>query len=157
MIVAHEVETRGHVPLFIDATGIEIDGELFERSGRDWEGRRGYWLHAVFPGGLRAAGRSCPGGGRATLNWRTLREWTAGVAPEGTPVRLRADNAYDKGDLVRVCAARGWDDSISLTNDAWRRPVLEQIEGLPGEAWTDIGMEEEAVFATHRPVGWHAE
>ena len=39
MIVAHEVETRGYVPVFINATGIEVDGQLFERAGKDWEGR----------------------------------------------------------------------------------------------------------------------
>ena len=157
LVAAHEVETRGYVPLFIDATGIEVDGELFERARPDWEGRRGYWLHAVFLGGLWAAGQLCPGGGRVTLNWRTLLEWTAGIVPAGTPAWLRADNAYYKGDLVRLCAARGWDYSVSLTNDTWRRPVLEQLEGLPDAAWTDIGMEEEAVLATHRPDGWDAE
>lgn len=157
LVVAHEVETRGYVPVFVDATGIEVDGELFEWARKDWEGRRGYWLHAVFLGGLWAAGQLCPGGGRVTLNWRTLLDWTAGMVPAGTPAWLRADNAYYKGDLVRVCAARGWDYSISLTNDTWRRPVLEQIEGLPDAAWTDIGMEEEAIFATHRPAGWDAE
>ena len=157
LVVAHEVETRGYVPVFLDATGIEVDGALFERARRDWEGRRGYWLHAVFLGGLWAAGQLCPGGGRVTLNWRTLLEWTAGMVPAGTPTWLRADNAYYKGDLVRLCAKNGWDDSISLTHDTWRRPVLEQLEGLPDDVWTDIGMEEEAIFATHRPTGWDAE
>ena len=45
----------------------------------------------------------------------------------------------------------------SLTHDGWRKPVLEQLEGLEDSAWTDIGMEEEAIFATHRPHGWDAE
>jgi len=72
-------------------------------------------------------------------------------------VWLRADNAYYKGELVRECAKRGWDYSISLTRDGWRKPVLEQLEGLPDSAWTDIGMEEEAIFATHRPSGWDRE
>ncbi len=67
-IVAHEVETRGYVPLFIDATGIEVDGALFERARRSYAGRRGYWLHATFLGGLWSAGQLCPGGGRVTLN-----------------------------------------------------------------------------------------
>ena len=44
-----------------------------------------------------------------------------------------------------------------MTNDRWRAPALEQLEGLPDDAWTDIGMEEEAVFAAHRPAGWDAE
>ncbi|MCY3624161.1 MAG: hypothetical protein OXH68_20930 [Gammaproteobacteria bacterium] len=46
------METRGYVPLFIDATGIEVDGELFQRAQRNYDGRRGYWLHAVFLGRL---------------------------------------------------------------------------------------------------------
>ena len=157
MIVEHELETRGYVPLFIDATGVEVDGALFERARKNYDGERGYWLHAAFAGGLWTAGQLQPGGGRVTLNWRKLLEWTAGSVPAGTPVWLRADNAYYKGELVRLCAARGWDYSISVTNDAWRAPVLEQIEGLADAAWTDIGMEEEAIFATHRPRGWDAE
>ncbi len=54
-------------------------------------------------------------------------------------------------------ARRGWDHSISLASDTWRRPVPERLEGLPDDAWTDIGMEEKAIFATHRPAGWDAE
>ena len=156
-VIDHEVGTKGYVALFIDATGIEVDGHLFERARKDYDGNRGYWLHATFLGGLWSAGQLQPGGGRVTLNWRKLLEWTAGMVPAGTPVWLRADNAYYKGDLVRLCAERGWDCSISLTNDLWRQPVLEQVEGLADAAWTDIGMEEEAVLAAHRPRGWPAE
>ena len=155
-IVAYETRARGYVPVFIDATGIEVDGRLFQRARPDYEGRRGYWLHATFLGGLWAAGQLCPGGGRVTLNWRRQLEWVAPMLPEGAPVWLRADNAYYKGDLVRRCAERGWDYSISLTHRQWRKPVLEQLEGLEDSAWTDIGMEEEAIFATHRPAGWDA-
>ena len=156
-VIEHEARTKGYVPLFIDATGIEVDGQLFQWAGKDYAGNRGYWLHATFLGGLWSAGQLQPGGGRVTLNWRRLLDWTAGMLPAGTPVWLRADNAYYKGDLARLCAERGWDFSISLTNDLWRRPVLEQLEGLPDSAWTDIGMEEEAAFATHWPRGWDAE
>ena len=156
-IVAYEVETRGYVALFIDASGIEVDGRLFQWARKDYEGRRGYWLHAVFLGGLWAVGQLIPGGGWVTLNWRRQLEWAAGMIPAHAPVWLRADNAYYKGELVRLCAAHGWDYSISLTHDGWRKPVLEQLEGLEDSAWTDIGMEEEAIFATHRPHGWDAE
>ena len=152
-VVEHEVQTKGYVPLFIDATGIEVDGHLFQWARPNHEGRCGYWLHASFLGGLWTAGQLCPGGGRVTLNWRTLLERTAEVLPEGAPVWLRADNAYYKGELVRLCAGRGWDYS----HDQWRKPVLDQIEGLGDEAWTDIGMEEEAIFATHRPSRWPGE
>ena len=66
-IVAHELETKGYVPVFIDATGVEVDGALFERARRNYDGERGYWLHAAFAGGLWAAGQLQPGGGRVTL------------------------------------------------------------------------------------------
>ena len=47
-IIAHEVEKRGYVPLFIDATGIEVDGRLFEWTRKDYNGNRGDWLHGTF-------------------------------------------------------------------------------------------------------------
>ena len=156
-IVAHELEEKGYVPLFIDSTAIEVDGNLFERTGRDYNGNRGYWLHAVFLGGLWSAGQLQPGGGRVSLNWRKLLDWTGEMVSEGESVWLRADNAYYKGDLVRECAARGWDYSISVTHDGWRQPLLEQVEGLADEVWTDIGLGEEAVFAVHQPRGWDTE
>ena len=49
----------------------EVDGALYERARKDYDGRRGYWLHTAFLGGLWAGGEPCPGGGRVTLNWRT--------------------------------------------------------------------------------------
>ncbi|MDE0225404.1 MAG: transposase [Gammaproteobacteria bacterium] len=156
-IIDHEVRTKGYVPLFIDATGIEVDGRLFQWARQDYHGNRGYWLHGTFLGGLWSAGQLQPGGGRVTLNWRKLLDWTAGMVPAGTPVWLRADNAYYQGALVGECAARGWDYSISVTHDGWRKPVLEQLEGLPDAAWTDLGMEEEAIFASHRPGRWERE
>ena len=103
-VATHELEDKGCAPPLIDATGIEVDGALFERVRRGCDGNRGYWLHTAFLGGLWSAGRLQPGGGRATLNWRTLLDWTAGMVPEGTPVWLRADNAHYKGGLVRTCA-----------------------------------------------------
>lgn len=157
VIVDHELETKGYVPLFIDATGIEVDGRLFQWSRKDYNGNLGYWLHSTFLGGLWSAGQLQPGGGRVTLNWRKLLDWTAGVVPEGTPVWLRADNAYYNGRLVRECVAHGWDYSISVTHNGRRKPVLDQLEGLPDSAWTDIGMDEEAIFATHCPGGWDRE
>ena len=156
-ILAHEVDAKGYVPLFIDATGIEVDGRLFQWARKNHNGDRGHWLRTAFLGGLWTAGQLQPGGGRVTLNWRKLLEWTAGMVPEGTPVWLRADNAHCKGGFVRLCAERGWDHSISLTNNLRRGPVLEQVAGLEDAAWTDLGMEEEAILATHRPQGWRAE
>ena len=42
-LVEYEIARQGYVGLFLDATGIEVDGRLFERARRDYEGRRGYW------------------------------------------------------------------------------------------------------------------
>ena len=51
-IVPHELETRGYVPLFLDATCIEVDGHLFERTRTDYDGNRCYWLHAYLWGAV---------------------------------------------------------------------------------------------------------
>ena len=115
------------MPLFIDATRIEVDGHLFQWVRRNYEGRCGYWLHASFLGGLWTAGQLCPGGGRVTLNWRTLLERTAQALPEEAPVWLRADNAYYKGERVRRCAERGWDYSISVTHDQWLTRIVHRF------------------------------
>ena len=54
--------------------------------------------------------------------------------------------------------------AAAYSNYQWRlelefapHTVLEQIEGLAESAWTDIGMEKEAIFASHRPSGWDRE
>ena len=54
LIVAHEVETRRYVPVFIDATAIEVDGELFEWARKDYRGRRRLLAARGVPG--RAVG-----------------------------------------------------------------------------------------------------
>ena len=56
--------------------------------------------------------------------------------PEGTPVWLRAHNAYYRGELIASCRARGWDYSVSLTDTPKRGPVLDVDEGLPEEGWS---------------------
>ena len=47
---------------------------------------------------------------------------------------------------MRFCRVRGWDYSISVTNDGYRRPILESLKGLPESAWTDIGGGETATI-----------
>ena len=104
------------------------------------------------------SGRLCPGGVDVALTWRGQLELdVAPLLPEGMPVWLRADNAYYRGKVVEFCRERGWDYSISLTDDRKRGSVLDQIEGLRESAWEDIGMREDATFATHRPRGWEEE
>ena len=58
---------------------------------------------------------------------------------------------------MRFCRERGWDYSISVTNDGYRRPILASLEGLPESAWTDIGGGETATLTYHRPGRWPAE
>lgn len=43
-VAAHDVEARACVPTFIDATGLEVDAQLFEGARRRCEGNRRYWL-----------------------------------------------------------------------------------------------------------------
>ena len=107
-VVEHEVATRGYVPVFVDGTAIEVDGALFEKAARGYDGTRQYWLHGVFVGPLWASGRLRPGGVDVAGGWR--RQLDADVAPllpAGTPVWLRADNAYYRGKLVSYCRVAG--------------------------------------------------
>ena len=98
-VVSHEVASRGYVPVFIDGTGIEVGGALFQWARTGYYGARQYWLHGVFVGGLWASGRLCPGGVDVALGWRDQLEMdVAPLLPAGTPVWLRADNAYYRGE-----------------------------------------------------------
>lgn len=157
-ILAHQVETLGYVPVFVDGTAIKVDGRLFEGAGKGYDGSLQYWLHGVFVGGLWASGRLHPGGVDVAAGWREqLAHDVAPLLGDRHPVWLHADNAYYRGDLIRFCRERGWDYSISVTNDGYRRPILDSLEGLPESAWTDIGGGETATLAYHRPAGWPAE
>ena len=90
--------------------------------------------------------------------WREqLDSDVAPCLPEGTPVWLRADNAYYRGELIAWCRERGWDYSISLTHARKRAPVLDVIEGLPEDGWTDIGLGEDATLVRYRPAGWEEQ
>jgi len=157
-VVEHEVAMRGYVPVFIDGTAIEVDGDLFEGARRGYNGEVQYWLHSVFVGGLWASGRLHPGGVDVAKGWREqLDHDVAPVLPTDTPVWVRADNAYYRGEFVRYCAERGWDYSVSVTHEIYRRPVLEVLEGLSETAWTEIGLGESATLVYHRPAGWRQQ
>lgn len=157
-ILDHQVETLGYVPVFVDGTAIEVDGRLFEGAGKGYDGTLQYWLHGVFVGGLWASGRLHPGGVDVAAGWREqLEHDIAPLLGDRYPVWLHADNAYYRGDLIRFCRERGWDYSISVTHNSYRRPILESLEGLPESAWTDIGGGETATLTYHRPGRWPAE
>ena len=107
--------------------------------------------HGIFVGGLWASGRLHPGGVDVAAGWREqLAHDVAPLLSDHHPVWLHADNAYYRVDLIRFCRERGWDYSISVTNDGYRRPILESLEGLPESAWTDIGGEETEPYRLSR-------
>ncbi len=109
----------------------------------------------VFIGALWASGRLHPGLPGAGAS--STATWVAPCLPEGTAVLLRADNACYRGELVAYCRERGWDYWASLTDRRKCAPVLDVIEGLPEEGWTDIGMGEDATLVCYRPAGWEEQ
>ena len=156
-VVAHEVTGKGYVPVFIDGTGIEVDGRLFEHAATLYTGDRGYWLHGIFVGGLWVSGRFRPGGDVA-CGWKgQMKRDLAPLLPEGTPVWVHCDAAHYRGAFVEYLAERGWDYSISVTDPNKCRPVLDVVEDLPERGWTDIGMGESATWVRYRPAAWEAE
>jgi len=153
-VIAHEVDSRGYLPVFVDGSAIEVEGRLFEGAAKGYNGQVQYWLHGVFLGGAWAAGRLHPGGVSVTEGWQAQLEAVAPWVDQDTSVWVHVDNAYYSREFVDFCHARGWDYSVSVTHDGFRRPVLESIEDLPETAWTDIGLGEEATLTYHRPQGW---
>ena len=154
-VIEHEVEERGYVPVFVDGTEIEVGGELFEGAGRSYCAERALMLHAVFVGGLWASGRLHPGGVHAAHGWKgQLESDVEHLLPEGTPVWVRADNAYYAKSFAKHCKERHWDYSISVTHPKFKAPVLEMAEGLPKSAWEDIGPREQATRVLHKASGW---
>ena len=143
-MVAHEVAEKGYVPVFVDGTGIEVDGRLFEHVARLYTGERGYWLHGIFVGGLWASGRLRPGGDVA-CGWKgQMKRDLAPLLAPGVPVWVHCDSAYYRGGFVEYVSSRGWDYSVSVTDANKCRPVLDVVEDLPEHGWTDIGMGESA-------------
>lgn len=157
-VVAHEVDQRGYVPVFIDGTAIEVEGALFEGADIGYDGSLQYWLHSVFIGGLWTSARLHPGGVDVAGGWRgQLDHDVAPLLGAATPVWLHADNAYYRRAVIDYCLEHGWDYSISVTHDGYKRPVLEVVEDLADSAWQDIGAGERATLVYYRPQGWSRE
>ena len=49
-VIEHEAEERGHVPVLVDGTEIEVGGELFEGAGRSHCAERAPTSSATLPG-----------------------------------------------------------------------------------------------------------
>ena len=124
----------GHVPVFVDGTGIEVDGRLFEHAAR------------LRPGGDVACG------------WKgRMKRDLAPLLPPGTPVRVHCDSACYRGEFVEHVSSQGWDYPAGVTDANKCRPVLDVVEDLPAHGWTDIGMGESATWVRHRPAKWKDE
>ena len=135
-VVAHEVAEKGYVPVFVDGTGIEVDGRLFEHAARLYTGERGYWLHGIFVGGLWASGRLRPGG-EVACGWKgQMKRDLAPLLAPGVPVWVHGDSACYRGGFVEYVSSRGCDYSVSVT-DANKRPAGAGRGGGPAGTWLD--------------------
>lgn len=158
-VIAHEIQSKGYVPVFVDGTGIEVTGEYFEGAGKLYDGSLGYWLHAAFVGGLWVTQRLQRGGVHVAHGVKELLEETATVLGEGQPVWARFDNAYYRKEVVEFCSMRGWDYSISVTSETYKRPLREMISDFCEDDWEALNEDgsEHAAFIYHRPGGWKGE
>lgn len=158
-VVEQEVRTKGYVPVFIDGTGIEVTGEYFEGAGKLYDGSLGYWLHAAFVGGLWVTQRLQKGSGDVAQGVKELLQETAGLLGEGQPIWARFDNAYYRKEVAEYCSSQGWDYSISVTSETYKRPLREMMSDFCEEDWTAINDDytEHAAFLYHRPGRWKQE
>ena len=79
---------------------------------------------------------------------------TAALLDDENDVWLRADSAYYQKDVVRFCEDRGWDYSVSVTNNVHKHPLRKEMEGLRPEQWEWINDFEQAAWIVHKPSGW---
>lgn len=158
-VIEHEVKTKGYVPVFVDGTGLEVDGQYFEGAGKLYDGSLGYWLHASFIGGLWATQRLQKGGVHPAHGANDLLQETASMIGQGHPVWARFDNAYYRKEVVESCKKYGWDYSVSVTSETFKRPLREMMEGFIETDWEAINDDgsEHAAYIYHRPGGWKHE
>lgn len=158
-VLEYEEQTKGYIPVFVDGTGIEVTGQYHEGAGKLYDGSLGYWLHAAFVGGLWVTQKLQKGGGDVAHGVKELLEETSEMIGEGHPVWARFDNAYYRKEVVESCRNKGWDYSISVTSETYKRPLREQISDLEESDWEAINDDgtEHAVLLFHRPRGWKEE
>ena len=151
-----EMERQNYVSVFVDRTGIEMKGEVLEKARKSYDGKE-YWLQCAFIGDLWVSGCLYKGGVHADKGWRKqLEKDVAPLLSASDSVWVRADNPYYNRNFVNYCNEKGWDYSVSVPHVTWKDPLLEQVEGLPASAWTDLDKKrtERAAIVTHRPTGW---
>ena len=154
-VIDHELSTRGYVPVFIDGTAIEVDGDHFEGASVNYGEKRQYWMHAAFVGRLQVSARLEPGNRDSVGDWQAqLERDVKPLVDADTPVWVLMDNAYYRGELVSRLRQWGWDWSMSVTNRNNKAPILRLAEEADHwQALDDDGVEL-ACRVRYRPSGW---
>lgn len=161
-LARHCRQSQGYVPVFVDGTGVEVQGQQFEGAALGYNGQRQYWLHSVFVGGAWVSGRLERGGTDVKGAWREqLERDVAPLLGEAAGVWLRADSAYYCHELVAYCRQRGWDYSLSVTDPRQKAPLLRIVEAvqLAEAEWVALDEDghERATLVYYRPGQWASE
>ena len=150
-------DKRGYVPIFLDATAIEVKGENFEGADTIYDGRRALWLYATFIGRLQVSGRLARAKLGVVGDWRKqLRKDVAPLIPKGLPVWISVDNAYYQKKFVDKVRKHGWDFSMSLTDVRVKSAIIDQIDEnavrtpIPDKDDDDVEVQERMV----KPSKW---
>ena len=152
----------GYVPVFIDGTGIEVQGKQFEGAAVGYNGERQYWLHSVFVGRAWVSARLNEGGTDVKGDFaEQLAADVDGLDLGAHPVWARADAAYYCEAFVKECKRRGWDYSVSVTDPNKKAPVLRVVEAMELDLldWEPLDAQgvERAVTVAYRPGTWAEE
>ena len=147
------------MPVFVDGTGIEVQGHQCKGTARGYNGEKQDWLRSMFVGAAWISARLNEGTTDVKGDWRERLE--AEVAPllaAGTPDWLREDNAYYCGALAAYCRERGWNYSLSVTDSRRKHPMLRIVAAmeLADQDWRPLVPEgrEEAVLVFYKPKSW---
>ncbi len=156
------VQRWGCVPVFVDGTGNEVEGQLFENAECGCHGERQPWLHSVFVGAAWVSARLNAGGTDVRGDWQ--EQLDRDVAPLLTGrqlVWLRAAGAYYCKDLVSYCRRKGWEYSVSVTDPRQKAPILHLAAamGLREDEWELLNAagKERAIVVAYRPARWPEE
>ena len=155
LIIQAEVTARGYVPVFLDGTAIEVQGKNFDGAKTIYTQQRALWLYATFIGRLQVSSRLCAAVSDAAGDWRRqLKRDVVPLIPAATPVWAAVDNAYFRSDFVAYMKARGWDFSISVTDDRVKAKILALLD--EDGFWTPLRDDPEAELreVRYQPTGW---
>jgi hypothetical protein len=153
-VAAHANDTLGYVPIFADGTAIEVTGEHFQGARKGYNAEPQYWLHSVFVDRLWASQYLHEGGVGVARGVVDQLEETDALLDAKSKKWLRADSAYYQKNVVNFCEDRGWDFSISVTNNVHKGPLKRAMQDLRSYHWESINDFEQAAWIVHKPSGW---